>query len=263
MLIDITSFQPTILYRKSSTLSSSPTNPSLLLKGLLSIPNDMNNTPLNLNEQHIIPTTTITTATTTAATTTTTSSSSSSTTLPIPIIESKNQPQSPTSITKKTFSPESKNSRNNNNNNNNSSKKAKKRPSPPPLSLPAPTITITNLATTITTTTTPISDTSSNRVNTPPPTIVPLQTQLSSSSTTTPTMTMTIPTLTKSKSNSSKANSFYAGSDFMNSPDPLSIPIPNFDDADDFFIPSNSSMNSYSSLMEDKTSALRRILQVK
>lgn len=84
-----------------------------------------------------------------------------------------------------------------------------------------------------------------------------------------------LPTSTSTSTNISK--NFYAGSDFMNSPDPLTIPIPNFDDVDDFFAPSSapnvssfpSSANvvSFSSAcpaaIEDKTSALRRLLQVK
>lgn len=48
-------------------------------------------------------------------------------------------------------------------------------------------------------------------------------------------------------------SNYFAGSAFMNSPDPLTIPLPNFDDDEDFLPP----------VVEDKTSALRRILQVK
>mmetsp|Transcript_2886 Transcript_2886/g.2877 ORF Transcript_2886/g.2877 Transcript_2886/m.2877 type:complete len:167 (+) Transcript_2886:61-561(+) len=134
--------------------------------------------------------------------------------------ESVSSSQSPTSVVKKSFSPEPKFSQSNNINHlsssssstSSSSKKNKKRTSPPPLYLP-------------------------------------------------PSSTMI----------STHSNYFYAGSDFMNSPDPNTIPIPNFDDVDDFFIPSssysnldsNSNSGSNPNSLKDKTSTLRRILQVK
>mmetsp|Transcript_21035 Transcript_21035/g.21727 ORF Transcript_21035/g.21727 Transcript_21035/m.21727 type:complete len:176 (-) Transcript_21035:1261-1788(-) len=92
----------------------------------------------------------------------------------------------------------------------------------------------------------------------------PSHAPLSSTSTSLPSSTTT-----------NTSNYFYAGSDFMNSPDPMTIPIPNFDDVDDFFVPTFSTSSSVSSSpistsstssrisLEDKTSALRRILQVK
>eukprot|EP00604_Paraphysomonas_vestita_P000846 CAMPEP_0174818144 /NCGR_PEP_ID=MMETSP1107-20130205/772_1 /TAXON_ID=36770 /ORGANISM="Paraphysomonas vestita, Strain GFlagA" /LENGTH=212 /DNA_ID=CAMNT_0016029603 /DNA_START=78 /DNA_END=716 /DNA_ORIENTATION=+ len=212
-MTEITSLQPTILYRKSSTLSSSPTNPSILLKGILSIPNDSSVVSTSI-DRSVSPNFTNNFPLETSSNTSSSSSSSSSSlstsrlSSGSPTFISKvESPQSPTSITKKMLSPESKNSRSNHSTS--SSKKAKKRPSPPPLSLPAPTITTTNTSTIF---------------STP----------------------------------STSTNYFYAGSDFMNSPDPMTIPIPNFDDADDFFIPSNNL-----TIIEDKTSALRRILQVK
>ena len=184
--IEITSFHPTILYRKSmnsSSISSSPTkNSSLLLKDLLSISNNSKTIEVIKEQQNLSS--------------------------KIEIQSQQHTSQSPTSITKKTFLLESKNSRSNQ-----SIKNSNKQLSPP--------------------TTTSLFDS---------PLLTPT-TSLSSSS------------------SPPSSNSFYAGSDFMNSPDPLTIPIPNFDDddeEDENIFPTSSNSLSF----EDKTSTLRRILQV-
>lgn len=76
----------------------------------------------------------------------------------------------------------------------------------------------------------------------------------------------------KSKSKSvplTPVNTFYAGSAFQNSPDPLSIPHPDFDDMDDFFLDSSarSVISAASSQISPnttnvKTESLLRILNI-
>lgn len=56
---------------------------------------------------------------------------------------------------------------------------------------------------------------------------------------------------------STPTSSYFASSAFMNSPDPLTIPLPNFDDDDDVIIVEPHL------LLQNKTTALWQMLQVK